>query len=62
MADINDADIVGYARLTKVGNKVRTFYSYDRVTWNLSDQVDVIGDFDIFWPILIKKEESDEQT
>lgn len=68
------ADIIGYARLVKCGNKVTTYYSKDtvtwnasddkveKITWNLSDQVEVFGDFDIYWPIYIEKEESDEQT
>ena len=51
-------DIVGYARLVKVGNKVITYYSEDKKTWTLSDKVDVIGDFDIYWPIYIEKEEN----
>jgi len=56
------ADIIGYARLVKVGNKITTYYSEDRETWTLSDKVDVAGDFDIYWPIMIEKEENNGKT
>lgn len=56
------ADIIGFARLVKVGNKVTTYYSKDALTWTMSDKVDVIGDFDIYWPIMIEKEENNGKT
>jgi hypothetical protein len=52
------ANVIGYARLVKVGNRITTYYSEDKVTWTMSDKVDVIGDFDIYWPILIEEEEN----
>lgn len=56
------ADIVGYARLVKVGNKITSYYSEDKEIWTLSDQVDVVGDFDIYWPIFIEKEGNNGKT
>jgi len=56
------ADIVGYARLVKTRNKITTYYSEDKKIWTLSDQVDVVGDFDIYWPIFIEKEENNGKT
>jgi hypothetical protein len=56
------ADIVGYGRLVKVGNKITTYYSQDMEIWTLSDKVEVIGDFDIHWPIMIEKEENNGKT